>query len=207
MNWAQENTGQIKIYQRLGYWIQMYAKNTSFERYLEIGSWNGRGSTICFAAGLQDRDPVTFTFHSLEINPARVLESQQFWNPFPYVHIGYGRILNELPNIRSIHSDIVDDWRLDDETHFNVAPFIDMSTFAPEVVLLDGGEYLTYFEYKYLKPYAKVFLLDDTNVAKCKRIVEELQADNEWVLVESGNDRNGWAVFQRETHQNISRND
>lgn len=206
MNWAQENTGQIRLYQRLGYWIQMYAKNTCFERYLEIGSWNGKGSTICFAAGFQDRHPVPFTFHSLEINPARLVESQQFWKPFPYVQIGYGRILNELPNIRSIHSDVVDEWRLDDETHFNVAPFIDMSAFAPEVVLLDGGEYLTYFEYKYLKPYAKVFLLDDTNVAKCKRIVEELQGDNEWVLVESGNDRNGWAVFQRETHQNMSRN-
>ena len=205
MNWERENTGQIKLHQRLGYWIQMYAKNESFQRYLEIGSWNGRGSTICFAAGLQHRDPSSFTFDSLEINSSRVAESHSFWKQFPYVNIRYGRILRDLPNVRSIHSEIVEDWKADDEKHFHTAPYIDISSYEPEVVLLDGGEYLTYFEYQCLKPYAKVFLLDDTNVAKCKRVVEELEQDKEWTLIERGDDRNGWAVFQR--NQNISRND
>lgn len=202
MNWERMNTGQIRLYQRLGYWIQSYAKNTDFQRYLEIGSWNGRGSTVCFAAGLYDRNPTSFTFQSLEINASRVQESIECWKGFPFVKIVHGRILPELPDIRSIHTSIVNDWQLDDEQHFFTAPFVDVG--SPDVVLLDGGEYLTYFEYKLLKQSAKVFLLDDTNVAKCSRIVVELLADPEWYLVEKGDDRNGWAVFQR--HQNISKN-
>jgi hypothetical protein len=203
MNWERENTGQIKLQQRLGYWIQRYAKDETFHKYLEIGSWNGRGSTICFAAGLHDR--IGVTFYSLEINTSRVAESRQFWTPFPVVNIRHGRILSELPDIHSVHSDIVENWHSDDEFHFRSAPFIDVTDYKPEVVLLDGGEYLTYFEYQQLKPYAQVFLLDDTCVPKCKRIVEELEKDAEWSLIECGDDRNGWAVFQR--NQNISKKD
>lgn len=189
------NTGQIKLHQKLGKWIETYAKDENYHRYLEIGSWNGRGSTVCFASGFENRK-LDFEFNSFEINPERLAESKNVWYTRPHIQIRYGRILPELPDVRSIHKNVVEEWQSDDEKHFKNAPFFDVSVYKPEVVLLDGGEYLTYFEYKLLKQYTKVFLLDDTDVAKCKQIVEELSADENWKCVDIGHDRNGWAVFQ-----------
>lgn len=194
--WQAHNIGQIKLDQKLGMWIEKYAKDTTFSRYLEIGSWNGRGSTICFAKGFSQRNLGVIEFHSLEINKDRVEESQSFWKTIPHIQIVHGRILPELPDITHVHTDVVKEWQLDDEHHFESAPFVDASDYNAEVVLLDGSEYLTYFEYKLLKDTTKVFLLDDTNVVKCRKIFEELLADPNWKLIDSGNDRNGWAVFQ-----------
>lgn len=195
MNWDSVNTGQIKLNQKLGQWIQRYASDNTFHRYIEIGSWNGRGSTVCFASGFQSRRQ-DFEFKSFEINESRFQESRSVWKSIPSIQIHHGRILETMPDVRSIHTNIVDDWQHDDELHFSKAPYFDIDTYKPEVALLDGGEYITYFEYQRLKPYVHVFLLDDTDVAKCKRIVDELNADPRWRCVDSGHDRNGWAVFQ-----------
>jgi hypothetical protein len=186
MNWESINTGQIKLNQKLGQWIQRYAMDTAFHKYIEIGSWNGRGSTVCFASGFQSRHE-DFEFKSFEINESRFQESTSVWRSIPSIQIHHGRILESMPDVRSIHMNIVEDWQRDDETHFYKAPYFDIDSYKPDVALLDGGEYITYFEYQ---------RLDDTDVAKCSRIVDELSADPNWTCVDSGHDRNGWAVFQ-----------
>ena len=76
--------------------------------------------------------------------------------------------------------------------------YFDIEQFNPEIVLLDGSEYLTYFEYKKLESTAKVFILDDINTEKCKKIVEELENNNKWnKKFYEQDERNGWAVFER----------
>ena len=194
--YIMNNFGQIRIDQPFGKWIEAYAKDTRFQRYMEIGSWNGKGSTICFGMGFLDRNDSAI-LHSFEINQDRYVESSEFWQHNPRIKIHNARILPELPDVRAIHSSIQTDWQADDERWFKTTPYVDAVALQPEVVLLDGGEYITYFEYQLLKPHARVFLLDDTAVDKCKRIVEELSADPQWKHIASGKDRNGWAVFQR----------
>jgi hypothetical protein len=100
--------------------------------------------------------------------------------------------------IGTIHSQVEYQWHKDDVDNFKTASYFDVKNFKPEVVMLDGGEYMTYFEYLKLKDIAKVFLLDDTSVAKCKRIVEELSNDPSWDLI-AGNqyERNGWHVYEK----------
>ena len=44
---------------------------------------------------------------------------------------------------------------------------------------------------------ASVYILDDTMVSKCRRIVEWFSQRPEWKCIASGTDRNGWAVFER----------
>lgn len=193
--YLMNNVGQIGIHQPFGKWIEHYAKDTQFQRYMEIGSWNGRGSTICFGLGFLGRDDSAM-LHSFEINQERYVESSTFWEHNPRIRIHNARILPELPDVRSVHSSIQSEWQADDERWFKSTLYVDATALQPEVVLLDGGEYITYFEYQLLKPHARVFLLDDTAVDKCKRIVEELSVDPKWKCVASGTDRNGWAVFQ-----------
>ena len=196
------NTGQVKLTHTLGLLAKKYAEDTRFSRYLEIGTWNGGGSTVCFGMGLSTRkdNPV---FISLESNISRVNEAKLLWKNISNVEILHARILDDssIPTfemVETIHSEVEYEWHKDDIYNFKTASYFDVNSFNPEVVMLDGGEYMTYFEYLKLKDIAKVFLLDDTAVAKCKRIVEELSNDQSWDL-KAGNpyERNGWHVFEK----------
>ena len=65
-----------------------------------------------------------------------------------------------------------------------------------DVVLLHGGEFTTYFEFQIIKDRCKYLLLDDINVAKCRKIVEEIKSQPEkWEIVEENKtERNGFLV-------------
>jgi hypothetical protein len=70
----------------------------------------------------------------------------------------------------------------------------------PEVILLDGAEYLTWFEFLFMieTTTASVYILDDTMVSKCQKIVEWFSQRPEWNCIASGTDRNGWAIYEKE---------
>ena len=60
------NTGQVQVKSPFGRWIAKYAADPKFSRYLEIGTWNGQGSTCCFYEGFKNRKD-TFALQSYEI--------------------------------------------------------------------------------------------------------------------------------------------
>ena len=68
-----------------------------------------------------------------------------------------------------------------------------------DVLLLDGGEFSSYAEYKKLGERAKVIFLDDSfSAIKNRRVREELLCANGWkIAADFPNERNGWAVFCR----------
>jgi hypothetical protein len=66
-----------------------------------------------------------------------------------------------------------------------------------DVVLLDGGEFTTYFEFQILKSRCKILMLDDTNTDKCKLIIEELQNSDDWEVLHTENVRNGFMILQK----------
>ena len=65
-----------------------------------------------------------------------------------------------------------------------------------DVLLLDGGEFTTYFEFQLLKNRCKLLLLDDINVAKCTLIVKEIQENPEkWEIIQKNtHTRNGYLI-------------
>jgi hypothetical protein len=69
------------------------------------------------------------------------------------------------------------------------------------VVLLDGAEYLTWYEFdRVFKDMAsvQVFLLDDTKTDKTPAIAAYLSAHPDWVRTAgSDTERSGWASFER----------
>ena len=76
--------------------------------------------------------------------------------------------------------------------------YIDISNSIPEVVLLDGSEYLTYFEFLKLHDTTKLFILDDINTEKCKKIVKILDDSKLWICKHKVvSERNGWAVYEK----------
>ena len=70
-----------------------------------------------------------------------------------------------------------------------------------DVLLLDGGEFTTWYEYQKLKNKCKIIILDDTNVPKCKKIIHDLKSQpNKWKLIFNSDERNGCAAFSLVTH-------
>ena len=196
-----KNDGQIKFDSPMGKIIADYANDTRFTRFLEIGTWNGGGSTYCFAKGFENRKE-TFQFASLEINEEMYNEAKGKYKNISYVNLYKARILKdqELPPINTLlgfFEDVRIDWLKDDMASFFKTSYFDVEHYKPEVVLLDGSEYLTYFEFKKLESTTKVFILDDINTEKCKKIVEELENNNNWnKKFYERKERNGWAVYE-----------
>jgi hypothetical protein len=195
------NDGQIQLTQPFGQWIAKYAADTRFYRYLEVGTWNGRGSTCCFYHGFCERND-TPVLQSYEIFTQRVREASAVWEGVPSIHITHGRVLedHECPTydvVQRIHPIINPEWHAEDVRNFWSCPYVAPND--PEVVLLDGAEYLTYFEFEKFRHMdsIRVFMLDDIDSAKNPHAHKVLSESPEWNLVASGTDRNGWSVFER----------
>ena len=201
MNIHVENSGQIQLNQEFGKWISRYASDERFSRYVEIGTWNGRGSTCCFYDGFVQRKSL-YTLQSYEISKSRAEEAASLWKNVPSIEILHGRVLqnHEYPvyeRVKELFPHLTLAWHTEDVENFWSCSYIPMKD--PEVVLLDGAEYLTWFEFETMKNIEsiRVFLLDDVYTDKCPRIFAYLQDHPDWKLVVKGEDRLGWAVFEK----------
>jgi hypothetical protein len=139
---------------------------------------------------------------SYEIFNQRASEAKTLWSRIPSIQIIHGRMLedHECPTyeaVQRVHSGINTDWHSEDVRNFWSCSYVAPND--PEVVLLDGAEYLTYFEFEKLRHMTsiQVFMLDDTGSAKNPHAYKVLSESPEWKLVASGSDRNGWAVFEK----------
>jgi hypothetical protein len=195
------NDGQVRLAHPFGQWISKYAADNRFTRYLEIGTWNGRGSTYCVHDGFAKRTD-TPVLQSYEIQEPRFQEASATWKHVPTLQILHGRILkdNECPlfeHVLDVHPNIELSWHKEDITHFWTCPYIAPNN--PEVVILDGAEFLTYFEFEKLRhmPSIQVYILDDAFTPKNLHSYTVLSQSPDWKLVVRGEDRNGWAIFER----------
>jgi hypothetical protein len=193
--------GQINLNSPFGELIKDLSANNENKTFLEVGTWNGLGSTKCFMEGFKDRKE--FTFYSLECNPDKCHDAQKLYQNYPNVHI-----LNEVfydtepsnideifPELKS-NSDYLKWYRVDIENMKKCDLFLERKNLPEffDVVLLDGGEFTTYFEFQAVKNKCRVLLLDDTKTNKCRKIVEEIKSDpTNWeILFDRPDDRNGW---------------
>jgi len=197
-----ENTGQIKVWSPFGQQISKYAADTRFTRYVEIGTWNGQGSTCCFYDGFKNRTDA-HCLQSYEIAKDRVEDASKVWSFYPSIQILHGRMLaNEdcptFEQVQAVHPSINLEWHFEDIKNFWGCSYIAMND--PQVILLDGAEYLTWFEFEKMirETTATVYLLDDTQTSKCPKILEWFAQHPEWKKVAySDTERNGWAVFEK----------
>jgi len=179
-------------------------------KWLELGTWNGLGTTKCILDGFAERmsdqpilasleiDPVLFnsaeinlkyhparscvTFHKGKLSSASTLSTAVFPEPENL----------EVSDRTSPHFFIHYDR---ERSLYNTAsPFI--PDFSPEVAVLDGGEYSGYLDWVNLDKSNLLYLcLDDTNTTKNKKVIEDL--GSAWKYITGGDDRNGWAIYRR----------
>jgi hypothetical protein len=180
------------------------SKEKGPKQWLEIGSWNGLGSTFCILDGFAQRLEESPHLYSLELDPMMcgvAKENVSEHIAAPCVDFIQDKLSSD---INTPFPEVVEDNR-----HFFLhyerekALYTEAKGFKPpvkpEVALLDGGEYSGALDWIHLdKSNLTWLLLDDTNVTKNINLVKELKAMAEWRLVrEETEDRNGWAVFER----------
>tara|TARA_Y100000593_G_scaffold94326_1_gene192899 strand:+ start:1435 stop:2058 length:624 start_codon:yes stop_codon:yes gene_type:complete len=205
-------TGQINRGEVLGDAIYELARDEQYRNYVEVGTWNGQGSTVCFWHGLSCRDD-NWRFISFEANKDFHDTALNFFGDkvdaqFNLVH---GRIVAiedmwtlDCPHVKAhyenhVHKDICQRFFDGDLKAFkscgNKAHLLnDMEI---DVLLLDGGEFSTFAEFKLLKPRSKIIILDDTRELKTKMAHEELLNDLEWDCVIDSNARNGFSIHRK----------
>lgn len=199
--------GQINIETNLGKIISYLASSECYKNYLEIGTWKGGGSTKCFADEILKRNDVKFI--SLESNKNMFDEALKLWNHkisdnFMILH---GRIVE--PEDLCTEEEIIKekdfsvqwiDWLKQDLNSLKTCKnIVDILPSVLDVVLLDGGEFSSYSEFKILSEKTNIFILDDTNVLKNRKTRKILLEDQEnWkCLFDVKNERNGYSVFCR----------
>jgi len=77
--------------------------------------------------------------------------------------------------------------------------FLDTNEESFDGVLIDGGEFSGYDEFRLLRDKTKCFILDDVfKVFKNRKVYESLRSDPEWACIqENREERNGTAIFCR----------
>lgn len=198
---STQNSGQVNDDNILATWIQDLCRDENNKVFLEVGTWNGLGSTRIFVDALKDRADTTF--YSLECNSEKSAHARKFYEGVANVHI-LNEILVQLTpeHVYEVFPEAKEDpefnrWNtVDIENMKECTVFSSADTF--DVVLLDGGEFTTYHEFQCIKDVCRYLLLDDTNTNKCKKIVEEVRAHPEtWkILGEEQSSRNGVMMLQ-----------
>ena len=185
-----------------------------FETVLEIGAWDGTGSTRVFIEALSHaQDPLIV---ALEANAVRYVQLVQNVRDYPWVKpvLGSSITLADLtpktfedvwdsPYNRLFYPrDLVRTWW--DQTQAFLADakagfLAGLSGQAFDVVLVDGDEFAGFDDYRLAKPHARCLMLDDVhNAYKCNRAHADLSADPEWRLAwEDATVRNGAAIWVR----------
>ena len=201
--YKHNNIGQI-CNDRFSELIREFSKDLANKTFLEIGTWNGLGSTKQFVDMLKTRSD-DYIFYSLECNSDKCNDARNLYVSEKQVIILNEVLFNDEPSNfyeifpQCLLNEMYKEWhRVDMENMKKCEIFLER-TDLPElfdVVLLDGGEFTTYFEYQLIKDRCKYLLLDDINVTKCTKIVEEIKGEpDKWKIIEENrHSRNGFMV-------------
>jgi len=201
------NIGQINFETgKLGQYLLHIAKDENIKTIIEVGTWNGLGSTRCILEGLKDRDINEYKFLSFECNPEMYSEAvknnkEKLGNNFDII---FGKLVDEELLSSWFDVGILTDeqrgWLTQDYNWMK--DISNVSEVIPEHIdflVLDGGEYSTYLEWNLLKERFLYCALDDTMALKCNKIREEvLSQPNKYEIIDDNTqERNGYLVFKK----------
>ena len=196
--------GQINIDESAGKLIHDISLCENIKNILEIGTWNGMGSTQCIIKALKKRNQAV-NFTSIELYPEMYKQAvSNLKDDLRYVNILNGSIVSEadlgwfdvsqINFSQDLHAQLY--YHKDIEyikTSKNVLQEVQDEI---DFLILDGGEYSTYPEWQKLRNKTSIVFLDDTNILKCSRIRSEIIHSNDYFTIkDQSNERNGYAAF------------
>lgn len=187
--------GQINLGTPAGDCLYKISSNPDVRVIVEIGTWNGAGSTRCIAEGMQDTD----ILYSLECNKDMYDRAKPLWASRENVKLIYGCIVAEHEMDTEQLSSEEQRWYQNDIIEMRKCPSVlESLPKAIDLLVLDGGEFSTFAEYQKLANRSSIIFLDDTVCRKNKKVRMDLLNYNEFELIEDHpRDRHGWSLFKR----------
>ena len=200
-----DTVGQISPNTTVGKLLIDLVSSTPLQTIVDIGTWNGLGSTRCFLLGLQESTRLI----SLETNREKNELAQRNLASLmkPNADICWGSILKarDLVGLATVFPDFKESeelqrWHSIDVANLEAAPYVlDKVPAILDFVLFDGGEFTTYYEFQVLFPRCTRYIaLDDVHTPKCKRIRTLLQENFDWKEVAYIPERNGFSLFEKQ---------
>ena len=205
---------EVTLSDSLGKAIYRTIRDYGFTSCLELGAFDGDGSTQVFIKALSNtRHP---RLVCLEGKPERFKNLIENTRDYPWVESICGSTLsfddfslsdfdkdvwNTPFNKLKFPYELVKSWWEEDLTFLKNVPsgYLKSSTENFDVVLIDSGEFCGYAEFRLIKDRTKCLMLDDVFSAfKNNRVHQELLADKEWKLVyQDPAIRHGASIFVR----------
>jgi predicted O-methyltransferase YrrM len=205
--------GQINLNEQLGKTIYELVCSNKYNNIVEIGTWNGLGSTYCILKALEDSKNNSTIFYTVEmyteIYHAARTNLAKYIN-YPNFKMLNGRIINAEEAYWFDHKEL--DFNSDTPSSKHAMQWyqrdMDLLIESPNVIdelpniidllILDGGEYTTYPEWLKLKDRAKYVILDDTKMLKCSKIRSEILRDSRYSIIKDAtDDRNGYLICEK----------
>ena len=200
--------GQITLETAFGRELSALAANPRYNIFVEVGAWDGEGSTRCLWEGMKDRTDYP-RLVSFEANRNWWRVANNVWKDVSGVKILWGRLAERMMSDKEVlehplYEEIKDHYALhytQDERDFATAPLVRMR--RCDVAILDGGEFAGMADWKAIEPLApRIVALDDIKVMKNSEVLAEMLAKG-WKLIFRTEERNGAAILERPDEASI----
>ena len=196
--------GQINLHSKAGKYIYDLCKQDDVSTIVEIGTWNGCGSTKCVTEAISGTNKHII---SIEVNKSMYLTAANIHKGNTNITLLNGYITNETVNFDDLSEEYFTDydratkkkWLYEDlENLKNSDCCIEKIPKKIDLLILDGGEFSGYFDFKALHNRAKYIFLDDTRLPCIKnhQSLKDLTITHKCLI--NSDDRNGFAVFVRD---------
>lgn len=178
-----KNFGQINKSTEEGKLLYNFIKSNNFKTILEIGTWNGLGSTKTIIESIKKTN-LKVNFYSIETDKIAYRNAKKnLKNDIKYVNLMYGKIVEvkELPLIQDIDFNSFGfdpkniEWYIQDLRRYGkVKNIITKLPDQFDFILFDGGEFSTFAEFNKLYEKTKFFGLDDTKTYKQYEVLKKI---------------------------------
>lgn len=164
-----------------------FIKSNKIDSILEIGTWNGMGSTMTIVRALEEssQKPNFISIETDKLAYKNAIKNHRYSNP--KVHIQLGRIIevDELPKLEEIDFESFgfvpenQEWYIQDLRRYKKTKNI-LNELPKnfDFILFDGGEFCTFSEFKKLWHKTKYFALDDTKTYKQFEVLKFINQNN-----------------------------
>lgn len=187
--------------------LRDYGADTKYKTYLEVGTWNGYGTTMAIAEGLATRtDP--YIFYSLESNMEKAQVAQSVHATTPRICV-----LNEVlaqpphevtratfPQIDDVGGDAHKIYTTDSHNIAKSVLFTQRSNLPEkyDVVILDGGKYTTYHDFwAIIGKCNGIIVVCGGEDDRGRNIAQVLDADPNWKCVAELFDRECICIYEK----------
>jgi hypothetical protein len=203
--------GQVNRGSKLGEIIYNLCLQDDVKNIVEIGTWNGMGSTKCIYDAISEKKG-EYLVYSLECNTEFHNIALINYKNLPKLNnfnMILGTIISPEENKDPINNyddiffnqysrDIQNSWYIQDLENCKKVPnVLSIIPDSIDLLILDGGEFSSLSEYQKLKDRVKYLILDDTNMIKNYEVSNIIRSDVNYEVLFDSNDRNGFLIAKK----------